>query len=96
MERYSYKHRSYALWVERDVIELDEEELFNSFMNIKIYIDDDEGIGLNVWTVNYLKSKLDTFIESQNELLLLPDIVVKNLYRDNIKKAVEEYIDEIG
>lgn len=95
MIKYKYKDIEYYLWAETDNINLSDEELLNSFMNIKFYINNDEVIGLNVWTVNYLKNRLEIFVQSQNELLLLPDIVVKSLYKECIKKAIEEYIDEM-
>ena len=94
MERYKYKNGYYGLWLETEAIDLDEEELASSFMNIKIFIEAKDDIGLNVWTVNYLKAKLNMFMQSKDELLVPPDLIVKSLHINNIRKAVEEYLNE--
>ncbi len=94
MKKYFYNDGYYSVWTESEVILLSEEELESSFMNIKIFANDNEGIGLNVWTVKYLEKQLNTFIISQSEMLKPPDLIVKSLRLHNILKAVEQYLNE--
>ena len=93
MEKYNFNKGSYTLWTELEVIDLNDEELDNSFINIRISVNGGKNIGLNVWTVNFLRSELKAFILSSGNVLLPPDIIVKSLHLENITKAVEEYLN---
>ncbi|MFD2920407.1 hypothetical protein ACFS6H_11835 [Terrimonas rubra] len=94
MEIISFNKGNFSVWTESAVVEFDEEELENSFMNIKLFVNSNESIGMNVWTVNYLNNKLSSFVLSENKVLVPPDIIVKSLHYENIKNAILEYLNE--
>ena len=86
----------FEIWVELDQYETTEEKHFHDdeFCNVIIHFLDGSQIGLNVWSEKYFFNNVNNLDWIDEQVALLPDIVVRNFNTRSIRQAIINLISK--
>lgn len=86
----------FKLWLEFEEADPTNWDIENEFCNIHVDLEDGRHYGLKVWTYKFLETAINLSKESGENLHGLyqtpPDLFVKELTRDCIKKTIEDLL----
>lgn len=88
----------FSLWLEFEEVDPGNWELENDFANIHVDFPDGRHYGLNVWTFKFVETAVKYNQQNGENLdglyLTPPDLLVKELTRDCIQKAISDLLKQ--
>lgn len=87
--------KKFKIWVELDEYDMNEKQNFDEeFCNAIIYFFDGSQIGLNIWSEKYFYNKVNNIDWIDEQVAILPDIVVRNFNALSIRQAVMKLVNK--
>jgi hypothetical protein len=87
--------KQFEIWVELDEYDRTEEQSFDEeFCNAIVRFSDGSQIGLNIWSEKYFYNQVHNIEWIDEQVAILPDIVVRNFNTISIQQAIMNLINK--